>query len=596
MNQVLKELLALIKQNSLDLFPIRKAFKSYSGEKAWSDVRAGVNVALVAFPQSMAYALIAGLPIKYGLYGVAISAVIGSIFLSSRFLSLGPSNSTAVLIASVFLALQGQVDKMAALSLLTLMVGVILIFGAYLKAADLTKFVSQSVIVGYITGAALLIIANQVHSVLGYSLPEAATFFHVCKQTLEHVEKTQWPSLALGLATFGFYKLCNRFLKKLPNAALTLVAMSFVTQGMLHEGYHVALLDPIPVGEWPVTPPVLNMMWFSKLFSGALAIAFLTGLQGNSIAKSLSNRTGDRVHSNQDMLGFGVANIMSSFFCGMPAAPSLVRSGLNWTSGAVTNLANVICGIICAAGVLALGNFIGYIPKSSLAVIVICSATALIDSRALRITLKTTKSDAIVVLTTSISALLIPLDHAIYLGVAISITLFLRKAGSPQLVEYTFDDTGQLHEVEHHDRRNNPHVSIIHVEGDLFFGATDLFREEIHKVCRDPSLKVVILRLKNAHNLDATSVMALEELITHLRETGRHLLISGAMRDVERVLLNSGLIHVLGKENFFEASPQNPNISTRNALERAQELLGRKEAPVRIFYDPAHQKKTTAIP
>ncbi|WP_172682741.1 sodium-independent anion transporter [Verrucomicrobium spinosum] len=131
----------------------------------------------------------------------------------------------------------------------------------------------------------------------------------------------------------------------------------------------------------------------------------------------------------------------------------------------------------------------------------------------------------------------------------------------------------------------------MHVEGDLFFGAAELFRTQIQRTCSDPNLKIIILRLKNARHLDATSVMALEELIRVMKQANRHLIISGAMRDVVRVLKNSGLIEVLGRENLFMGNASNPNLSTRDALKRAQEILGFREADVHIYYDPRHSRK-----
>ncbi|MEM6884594.1 MAG: STAS domain-containing protein, partial [Verrucomicrobiota bacterium] len=204
----------------------------------------------------------------------------------------------------------------------------------------------------------------------------------------------------------------------------------------------------------------------------------------------------------------------------------------------------------------------------------------------IRLVTKSTKSDAIVFATTFFTALLIRLDFAIIIGAMVSIILFLRKVSAPELVEYNFNEQGNLYEMEKEDVRPNPQISIVHVEGELFFGAAELFRDQMRRVCDDPSLKIVILRLKNAYHLDATSVMALEELIKYLNEKDRYLIVSGARKDVYRVFKNSGLIEILGKKNFFMGSTANPNMATRNALKRAQELLGDQKADVKIYYDP----------
>jgi SulP family sulfate permease len=166
-------------------------------------------------------------------------------------------------------------------------------------------------------------------------------------------------------------------------------------------------------------------------------------------------------------------------------------------------------------------------------------------------------------------------------------------------VEYEINDDGALRELDGKNARPNPAISIVHVEGNLYFGAADLFRTQVQIAAADPNLKVVILRMKNARHLDATSVMALDDLIKHMRREGRHVIISGATRDVYKVLKQSGVLGTIlegcdrsqGETNLFFTSPSNPNLSTRDALIRAQELLGTKEADIKIFYDKSQEKK-----
>ena len=184
---------------------------------------------------------------------------------------------------------------------------------------------------------------------------------------------------------------------------------------------------------------------------------------------------------------------------------------------------------------------------------------------------------------------MVPLHVAIFSGIGLSVVLYLRKASRPSLVEYEYNQEGNLAESEGRTRQF-PSISIVHVEGDLFFGAAELFRTQIQRTCADPNLRIIILRLKNARHLDATSVMALEELVDVLRSSGRDLIVSGAMKDVYRVLKDSGLVEVIGRDNIFPGSAANPNLSTRKALKRAQEILGGEEAEVRIYSDPSKGK------
>jgi SulP family sulfate permease len=199
---------------------------------------------------------------------------------------------------------------------------------------------------------------------------------------------------------------------------------------------------------------------------------------------------------------------------------------------------------------------------------------------------RSTRADAIVFWVTLVAAFFLKLDAAIYVGVGTSLALFLRKAAKPMLVEYTFNDTGNLTQLEEKKARRHAQISIIHVEGELFFGAAELFHSQVRALADDDDIKIFILRLKNARHLDATTVMALLELNDYLLRTGRKLLISGLSTDVERVLDNSGALEKIGRENVFSAEA-NPTVSTKRALERATQLLHvpAREAEVRIFYD-----------
>ena len=573
-------------ESQLKFFPNRECLVDYNSSKAKTDLKAALAVALMAIPQGMAYALVAGLPVQYGIYCGAIAAMVGPWFSSSRYTILGPSNATALLVLGAFMLDPSGGNKLASLSLLVLLVGILLIVAAFLRVPSFIQYVSRSVVIGYMTGAALLIIANQLHLCLGFALKEASTFYDVWVLTFKSLNETRWQDLSLALMTWGVYEGLRKYFTRWPTAALTLALMTLVALMMNFLEVKVRLLAPLPFAFWPVTWPAFSLNAFYGLADEAFALALFAMLEGSFIAKSLASRANQTIDVNQDSLGMGVANVVCAFFSGMPASTSPVRSQLNYESGAVTPLASVWSGIICAAVVFLAGPLIGFVPVSVLAVCVMRVAWGLVDQSRIRIALKATLSDRFVLIATFLATLLTPLDFAIFLGVAISIVLYLRKAATPQLVEYTFNAEGILREMEGQEKRANPHISIIHVEGELFFGASDLFRNEIRRLAAsDKNLKVVILRLKNARHLDATSVMALEELIVFLRKRGCYILISGAMRDVIRVLRDSGVLDLLGHENIFPGSPQNPNVATRRALVRAQELLGGQKAEVRIFYD-----------
>jgi SulP family sulfate permease len=225
-----------------------------------------------------------------------------------------------------------------------------------------------------------------------------------------------------------------------------------------------------------------------------------------------------------------------------------------------------------------------FIPIAALAAHLIRIGFNMINWHQIRISCRSTPSDLVVFVVTLGSCLFLRLDTAIYVGIGVSLALFLRKTSTPTLVEYAINEGGNLVALDDPSQRLHPQISIIHVEGELFFGAADLFQEQVRSLADNQNIRVFILRMKNARHLDASTVMAMEYLHDYLRKTGRYLLISGSSPEVTRVLDNSGLLDQIGKENIFPAEA-NPTVATRNALKRAKELLPGESLDVRVFYD-----------
>ena len=587
-------------------------------EKLRHDSRAAVNVTLLAVSQAIAFAAIAGLPVVYGVLCTGVAALVAPMFAASRHTVMGPTNATAFMLFSFFSVNPALASRWSELiPLLVLMVGLFAAAGALLRIADLMQYVSRSVLVGYISGAAVLIIANQLTHLLGVGarIGDAASLVSLVAELVKALPHTDWVTLLIGAATLGGYYGLKKWRPRWPVFAITLVLASAIFGSLIR-----FQVPPFAAAETFCTytmqelvPRVPDLMRdgifndISALLGVALAIAFLASLENTLMAKAIASRSGDHADVNQDMFSVGMANIASAFAGGMPASGSLTRSTLNFESGARTRFASMFAGllslglaVLIAASVDWGVPIIDYIPRAALAALVIALSFSLFNLRSIRICLRSTTDDSVVLVTTFVATMLAPLHVAIFIGVAVSISLFLRKASKPHLVEYEFSDEGELREMGEKRKRPIPAISIVHVEGDLFFGASELFRTQIQRTVSDPAIQVIILRLKNARHLDATSVMALEDLIRFMREKGLHLIVSGASRDVYRVLKHSGVLATLqegcnrraGETNLFLGNPRNPNLSTRGALKRAQQLLGAEKADIRIFYDPNQAKES----
>ncbi len=266
--------------NWIPQVPLWGHLKDYSFEKLKGDLKAAVNVSLLDFPQGMAYALIAGLPVPFGIYSSAVGSLVGPLFASSRFLMLGPTNASAVLLMSGLMVLNISEDqKLAMLPLLLIMVGYFLLAGALIRAHVALQFVSRSVVTGYITAAACLIIVNQLKYVFGVSLPRAGTFFESLKLTLWHLPEAHFETVILSLITLTSYLAAKRWVKRLPAVAVSLVLMVLVNQYLVHVGWILPTLDALPMGVWPLTLPVFSWGGDSATCESGICdcFSFLTG-------------------------------------------------------------------------------------------------------------------------------------------------------------------------------------------------------------------------------------------------------------------------------------------------------------------------------
>jgi len=588
------------------LLPIAQALGNYKREDFSGDIRAALNVALLAFPQGMAYALVAGIPIKYGIFGSAVAAIAGSLFAGSRFIALGPTNATAVLLFGTFAGLQltnsdgvASGEALALLPLFPLLAGIFLVVASWLRLASMVQYVSRTVITAYVTAAAVLIIANQCHHILGFRFEDGeapSTFLEVTWATIKSIGNASGPAIAMSALTAVLFLLLRGRFRKLPNVAITLVLASLASIGFKKYGFDLQTLEAFSAEAGFFVLPNFDAMGISSLGTicwTAGALALLCALEGISIGKSLAARAGERLNANQETFAIGAGNLACAFFSGMPASGSLTRSTVNTQSGARSQVAMLFTGLIVLAGAFFLGQLVSYVPLPALATLVVFIGASLIRSKQIRAVARATRSDGIAFTVTLVFGLLLSLQIAIFAGVTTSILLFLRKVSEPELVEYGYTQEGHLAAISDNAKRPEPEVSIVHVEGELFFAAAELFYEQIRRVGEDRNLRVLVLKLRNAHHLDATSVLALEELLDYLKEKNCHVLLCEIRKDILRIFRDSGLLPRLNRKNLFIDSPSNPTLSIAKAIRRAKELVKGEKAQVTIYAEQMKHSERT---
>lgn len=572
---------------TVDPFPFWTDFKNYQQSFLKGDVMAALSVALMALPQAMAYSFLAELPLSAGIWSAVFGTIFTAAFGQSRFLVSGTTNTVAILILSgsseilshYFGAATGGEKELLALKIvlqLVLIIGLFQILAGLLKLGRFTQFTSRSVVVGYMAGAALAIAITQLFPFFGISEIEGyQPIYQQGWHLITHLPSLQIATTLLAAGCLLLLISLYRLSEKIPASALVfllaggLVALIHVVTGK----QPVALLQdmgPLYSDLPSLSIPLFEWRIITKLIPLAFAITLLTTLEVTTIGRSYTSSKDPPYHDNQEIFGLGVSNFLSAFFGAMPSSGSFSRSALNKTSGANTRFAALLSGVFVFIFVVLLGFFINRIPLAALSALMIFTAYTMVNFKDLFLCVRATCSDACVVIVTLLSALIFTLDVALYIGILLSIVLYLKKAAVPRLVEYAFNNIGKLRPIDEEEHRPDPRVCIVQTEGELFFGASELFQTKLREIAEDESIRVVILQLLNTRHIDASSCLALKHVLGFLKGTHRTLMLSGISPEVWRVLEDSGLLQEIGQENCFPANERLPSEPTRNAYSRAK--------------------------
>lgn len=589
---------------------LREDLTSLSLKTLKKDFQAGLTVAFLTVPQTMAFAFVTGLPLSSGLFAAIFSAFIASLFGSSRHLVVGPSNAIAMLIQSGLSAvlythyreLTGIDKEIMALNILTqltLLVALIQATFAFCKLGRLTHFVSHSVIVGYLLGVAVAIVVTQLYVFLGISPSiHAYAVYEKLLDVIANLGKAEVPALTTSFLSLFILIFIKKWDKRLPAGALMLALVSFILwseKKMAFTGFF-GIIDPLTEEEAALVPlvgdngmilsasPVLAFPYFhikilNELLPFAFAVALLSILESTAVAKAIAASSGQKLSVNQEVLGVSLGNLISCSLAALPVSGSPSRSVLNYEAGAVTRFAALFGALQAGAIVFIFDKFITEIPLPALAALLVVTAFKIVDIKQLKLCLKATSSDAFVLWVTFISCLLFSLDVAFYIGVIISITLYLKKAAMPQLSEFSVDEKGVLQSVDAREAPEQKPIRLIKVEGELFFGAAELFQTTLRAFAhKGKGPCVLILQLKNARDMDATACLALKQLNDYLISKGHHLVACGMMPGVLEVFVDSGIGYEMGEENLFPFDPRYPNRHTQLAWQRANKLVEEDKA------------------
>jgi SulP family sulfate permease len=553
--------------------------RAYGGRGLRRDVIAGLTVAAVAVPQAMAYALIAGVEPRYGLYTAVVLAALGSLFGSSSHLITGPTNAISLVVFSAIAGLGAErADAMQAVFLLALLVGAFQVLIALLKVGDLTRYVSESVILGFMTGAAVLVALGQVPNLLGLHAQGSGEQhpLHRLWLTLAGGGPVRPQAVALAAGTVLVIVLMRRLEKRyrvtLPSLLLALVLAAAVAAvfNWLPPGADLDVPSELPAFHVPRARPG----WVRDLTGSALAIAVLGLLEALAIAKSIAARTREPLDFNRECLAQGLANLGGGFFQCMPGSGSLTRSAINYQAGGVSRLSGIISAAAVAGTLLLFAPLARYVPKPALGGILLVMAWRLVDWSRLVYCLRATTYDRTIALGTVAAALCVSIEFSILIGIFLSFLFFVPRAARLQATELVVSPERVVRERQPDDPECGKLV-LVALEGELFFGAAPELDDYLADLRRrtEQGARVIVLRLKRARNPDMVCLELLQRFLEDMQERQVPVLLCGVREDFAQALHNLRFHHWLPQDCVFLEDAA-AGSSTLKAVRRAYELLG----------------------
>ncbi|HZD11501.1 MAG TPA: SulP family inorganic anion transporter, partial [Candidatus Binatia bacterium] len=485
------------------------------------DLIAGLTVAVVMLPQAIAYALIAELPPQMGLYAAVVASTIGALWGSSRYLHTGPTNAASLLVLSTLatIAVPGTPLYVAAAGLLAVMAGMARLAMGLARLGTLVHFVSDSVIVGFTAGAAVLIAAGQIRHLLRLQVGSSTHFLRTLADAWVRLPELHTPSLLLGLGVIGVTALLSWLRPAWPSALIGMCSSALTVALLPLQQQGVVVLSQLPRTLPPLAHlPIFDLELIGRLSTGALALTLLGLVEAVSITRTIASHSAEHLDSNQEFVGQGLANVAAGFFSGYPSSGSFIRSAINYNSGARSPLAAVFTALFVLLAALLFAPLAAYLPRAAVAGVLIVTSYQMIDRREMRRIWHTSRGDSVIMIATFLATLLLPLEFAILAGVLVSFGRYIAKTSAPDVHSMLPDERFE-HFVYRPEQPVCPQLGVLTIEGSLYFGACHHVEEQIRgNMVAHPGQKYLLLRMHRVNLIDISGLHTLESLVRYMRD------------------------------------------------------------------------------
>ncbi len=539
------------------LFPFLSWFKLVNRYSLRADFLAGLTGAVIVLPQGVAFATIAGLPPQYGLYTAMVTPIVAALFGSSRHLISGPTTAISIVIFAAVShhATPGSAEFISLALTMTFLAGVYQLGFGLARLGALVNFVSHTVVMGFTAGAAILIATSQLKHVLGLQVPRGDSFAHTWVSLFHELQHTNYTILAVAVVTMFSAILVKRLFPKLPHLLIGLVVGGIAANSFGGEHSGITFVGQIPAQLPPLSLPDFSLATIRQLAPEAFAVALLGLIEAVSIARSVAAKSHQRINGNQEFIGQGLSNIVGSFFSSYAGSGSFTRSGLNFSAGAQTPMAAIFAALLLMVAVLFIAPLTAHLPVAAMGGVILLVAYGLIDFHHIRETLIHSHSETAILLVTFFSTLFLELEFAIYLGVLLSLIIFLAKTSKPEMVILapdTFDAKRRFTDIRTKPLVECPQIKILRIDRAIYFGSVEYIQGKLDNITEQEGIVHILIDGSRMNYIDLAGAEMLVQENLRLRARGGGLYFTGLKSEVWEFLAEGKFIRAIGPNAFFD--------------------------------------------
>jgi SulP family sulfate permease len=538
------------------IFPFLRWFP-YSGNSFRADFLAGLTVALVLVPQSMAYAQLAGMPPYYGLYAAFLPVMVAALWGSSNQLGTGPVAVVSLLTASALtpLAAAGSEQFVALAIVLALLVGIVQLVLGVFKLGVIVNFLSHPVIVGFTNAAAIIIALSQVSKLIGVPMGRSEHFIADIWGVVQKIGHTHGPTLAMGVVAIALIWGFRRWAPKLPGV---LIAVTVTTAASWLLEFNTVLggqiVGKVPEGLPSMNLPAISWQMIGTLLPTAIVISLVGFMEAISIAKAIVAKTKQKIDPNQELIGQGLANLVGAMTQAFPVSGSFSRSAVNINAGAATGMSSVFTGAFVLLTLLFLTPLLYHLPQPVLAAVIIMAVVGLVNFDAVKHAWQASRHDGVAAIVTFLATLAFAphLDTGILIGAGLAVGLYLYRTMTPRIAILGRHSDGSLRDARVHNLPASEVVTAVRFDGSLYFANVAYFEDAIlEAVASNPKAKYLLVVGNGINELDASGEEVMHHLTDSLRAGGVTLVFSGLKKQVVDVMRATGLLDHIGEARLF---------------------------------------------